>query len=70
MAVRLWIRWTLDDDGAGEAKVYHSKTGPDDKDALYSFDSLDRADQIPPDVAEAIKLDGRSEGEAHISRSS
>lgn len=58
----IWLRWHLDPDGGGEAQVaLDEKTHVEDR--KYVFDSLDRRDQLPLWVAEAIRKDGRESGE-------
>jgi len=56
------IRWQLDEDGGGTAWVV-SKDGDGFVESKYVFDSLKTADQIPPDLANVIRNDGRTSGE-------
>ena len=56
------ISWRLKPDGRGEAIVH-----VDEKSLVaagrYVFDSLDQTDQIPAEIAELIREDGRHQGE-------
>ena len=52
------ISWHLDEDGGGEVFVtIDHKSHVDDH--KYVFESLD---ELPPDIAEAIRKDGRTKG--------
>lgn len=53
------IRWRLDEDGGGEAFVFIDYRSHVDE-RKYVFDSLE---ELPRPVAEAIRKDGRIEGE-------
>ena len=54
------LRWRLDNDGGGEALlVEHTPDGPIETKVV--FDSLD-SPQLPRDLAEAIRKDGRTGG--------
>jgi hypothetical protein len=53
------VRWLLDDDGGGVALVFIDQ-GPHTVEHRYVFKSFD---ELPNDVADSIREDGRSEGE-------
>ncbi len=55
---RGFVRWHLEDDGAGEVQLV--PYDPDGSTQSFLFDSLDELD---PRVAQAVRLDGRSAGE-------
>ena len=56
------VSWHLHRDGGGEAIVHVDKKS-EVVAGKYVFDSLDRTDQIPAAIAEAIREDGREQGE-------
>ena len=56
------ISWHFDQDGGGEALV--SVDGRSEVDVFKQvFESLDRTDQIPVEIADAIRKDWREQGE-------
>ena len=53
------FRWSLDDEGGGELTVF-IYSGDGVNEGVHHFDSLD---ELPPDIAEKIRDDGRRDGE-------
>ena len=62
MGKAMQISFHLDPDGGGEVHVFVDERSHVDQ-FKYVFDSLDRTDQIPAEIAEAIRKDGRERGE-------
>ena len=59
MSETIGFRWRLDEDGGGTAFVFTDHRSHVDE-TKYVFDSLD---ELPEWMAEAIREDGRLEGE-------
>ncbi len=54
------IRWLLDDDGGGVAKVFIDHGAHHSVEHRYRFKSFD---ELPNYVADSIREDGRTQGE-------
>ena len=54
------VRWLLNDDGGGVALVFTDQGQPHTVEHRYVFKSFD---ELPNEVADSIREDGRTEGE-------